>query len=619
MEHIFGNIDKTKVTTGFLKEFGIRFNEVEAYDGIIDTDNLVDQTQWQSLYSSLYTMRVGTVAQNMTAPNVVFNNLDTQQGNATEDVLLAALYYNYQQYKTNAVSNGDVTVSNDQIFDVAGRNPYNTKSVFGASPLNKRLQGDTFTFKLPSGLIHTNTSLSLSQVQVNFDDGNGYQTITLNTAKSVTYTSGGEKDITVKMVYTNGPTLYSQSKIWVDYIPSGGGQTQARFNGFGNDVIFDEESITGDPYQGTSATGLVTVELAPGHTELTKPLIVVEGFDPENEFNYTRLINTANVGSINRVINLGNNLTLNQAIEDEDYDLVFVDFEDSTTHIQRNAYMLEAVIDWVNDQKVGNEQNVVLGMSMGGLVARYALRHMELNSENHDTRLYISHDSPHQGANVPLAYQAMVRHLVDEAIAIPIFFGIWDFNLAYLSNEFPDLQDGLDLLQSPAAQQMLIYQLQGTGDNVSINNNTMQSAFLAEYSNMGYPQQNGIRNIAIANGSECGTPLGFANNATLVNVYEKIDLPYFWTNIGMAVLNAAGWNPVQFISSVLSTDTDIKAEFNLRALPSKQEKKIYSGKIYVEKKILFLIDVEEDLIDRETVYSSSSMLALDNANGGILI
>ena len=35
MEHIFGNIDKTKVTTGFLKEFGIRFNEVEAYNGVM--------------------------------------------------------------------------------------------------------------------------------------------------------------------------------------------------------------------------------------------------------------------------------------------------------------------------------------------------------------------------------------------------------------------------------------------------------------------------------------------------------------------------------------------------------------------------------------------------------
>lgn len=47
MEHVFGNIDKTKVTTGFLKEFGIRFNEVEAYNGVISSNNLVDKTQWQ--------------------------------------------------------------------------------------------------------------------------------------------------------------------------------------------------------------------------------------------------------------------------------------------------------------------------------------------------------------------------------------------------------------------------------------------------------------------------------------------------------------------------------------------------------------------------------------------
>ncbi|WP_445734253.1 hypothetical protein [Mariniflexile sp.] len=49
MQYVFGNIDKTKVTTGYLKEFGIRFNEVEAYDSVISSGNLVDKTQWQSL------------------------------------------------------------------------------------------------------------------------------------------------------------------------------------------------------------------------------------------------------------------------------------------------------------------------------------------------------------------------------------------------------------------------------------------------------------------------------------------------------------------------------------------------------------------------------------------
>ncbi len=35
MQHIFGKITKTKVTTEYLKEFGVRFNIIENYDGVI--------------------------------------------------------------------------------------------------------------------------------------------------------------------------------------------------------------------------------------------------------------------------------------------------------------------------------------------------------------------------------------------------------------------------------------------------------------------------------------------------------------------------------------------------------------------------------------------------------
>ncbi|MFP4847091.1 hypothetical protein [Winogradskyella sp. PE311] len=615
MKHIFGNINKSKVTTGYLKEFGIRFNEIEAYNGVLSTNNVVDKTQWESLYSSLYTMRVGNAAQSMEAPNIIFNKLKTQQFNTNKDILLVAQYYNYEQYKTKAISNGDVKVFKDRIYDIKGRNPYDIKTIFAVSPLKQQLQGDTFSFKLPSELVYTNSNLSLNQVQIDFGDGYGYQTVALNNAINITYTSGGEKDIKAKFVYTNGTILYSHSKIWVDYI-SPNPNAQARYT---SDVLlFDEEPILGNIWQGGSSTGFVTVELAPGHTQLTKPLIVVEGFDPNNSFNYDSLINFNNPGGllVDIVAGTGFN-SLNQAIEDEDYDLVFVDFENSTDFIQRNAYMLEAVIDWVNNQKVGNEQNVVLGMSMGGLVARYALRDMEINGETHDTKLYISHDTPHQGANVPVAFQAFVRHLVGEEISIPVFFSLFDINIVDLSDEIPGLEEGLALLQTPAAQQMLTYQLQGTGDNVSVDNTTLHSTFLTEYSSMGYPQQNGIRNIAIANGSECGTPLEFNPYDKLVDINIRVDLPFLITNIALATLNGLTINPLKRLSSLLSTDTDIKAQFRLRALPSQQSKQIYKGKIFIEKTILFLVDVEEPLIDEERLNSLSSMLPLDNASGGI--
>lgn len=613
MQYIFGNIDKTKVTTGYLKEFGIRFCDVELYNGIITPNNTVDKTRWQSLYSSLYTMRVGTVAQNMMAPSIVNTNLKTAQSNSN-DILLAVQHYNYQQYKTNAYTNGDVTITNDKIYDVTGRNPYDSKTLFAITPLKQQLQGSNFNFKLPSNLIYSNVGITISQITVDFSNGQGYQNVAVNEVKNISYTSGGEKTIKVKFEYTNGTIVESHSKIWVDYVDSTQ-NAQARFNGFGSDMFWVNHAVTGNNWNGSAATGLVTIELAPGHTQVTKPLIIIEGFDPENSFNYLDLINDDGLGGLNIQISQTGQpfLTLNQAIEDEDYDLVFVDFVNSTDYIQRNAYMVEEVIRQINQLKVGNEKNAVLGMSMGGLVGRYALRDMEINGETHETKLYISHDSPHQGANLPLAYQALVRHLAGEGISIPVLMGLFNIDLFELTDIIPELENGLNLLQSPAAQQMISYQLQGTGTNTTNISTTLQNSFMTEYVNMGMPQQNGIRNIAIANGSECGTPLDFNPYATLVDINEKIDIGWFTSMVyyGLTL------NPVGYLTGVLSTNTDIKGEFNLKALPNQQSQQIYKGKLYVKKKVLGFINVEEQIIGQKTINSTTNMLPLDNASGGV--
>ena len=617
MQYIFGNIDKTKVTTGYLKEFGVRFANIEACNGALNTSNYVTPKEWNALYNSLYSMRVGTVAQNMMAPSVVNTNLKTAQNNSI-DILIAVQHYNYQQYKTNAYTNGDVIITNDKIYDVAGRNPYDSKTLFAITPLKQNLQGSNFTFKLPSNLIYSNVGHTISQITVDFSNGQGYQNVAVNEVKNISYTSGGEKTIKVKFQYTNGTIVESHSKILIDYInPTP--NSQARFNGFGSDMFWVNHAVTGNNWNGSAATGLVTIELAPGHTQLTKPLIIIEGFDPENSFNYLDLVNEDGPGGLRvRISENGQPLlTLNQAIEDEDYDLVFINFVNSTDYIQRNAYMVEEVIRQINQLKVGNEKNVVLGMSMGGLVGRYALRDMEINGETHETKLYISHDSPHQGANVPLAAQALVRHLVGEQISLPVFFSLFNVNIADLEDNVDGLSDGLALLQSPAAQQMLIYQLQGTGAGISVNNSSLNSSFLSEYRTMGYPQQNNIRNIAIANGSECGNTLNFEPYTDIINANVEVDLPFFLTNIALAVVNGISINPIKLVSSLLSTNTDVKAQFTVKALPSLQAKQIYRGRIYIRKTILFLITVNEPLINEKTINSTASMLALDNSNGGI--
>ena len=66
--------------------------------------------------------------------------------------------------------------------------------------------------------------------------------------------------------------------------------------------------------------------------------------------------------------------------------------------------LLVELIKSINNSKVGNEKNIVIGPSMGGLISRYALNYMESQNIDHDTRLYISFDAPHTGANVPIGF-----------------------------------------------------------------------------------------------------------------------------------------------------------------------------------------------------------------------
>lgn len=415
MQHIFDSIDQSKVYTGFLKDYGLRFANMELCDGVLTESNYVNPAEWQSLYTSLYSMRVGNVAASMLSPQTVSTNLKAAQSNNEEHVPIAVQSYNYQQYKSSALTNGDVTVIDEKIYDVIGRNPYDTKILFAALPIKQHFQGSSISFILPSNLVFSNVSSNVSQVQVDFGNDEGYQTLYMDDPFYVNYNSTGIKNIKVKFTYQNGLTVQSHSKISIDFI-----ETTLPKSFDGSNLLWNEVAIIGTPYNGANAVGNVTIELALGHTQLTKPLIIIEGFDPENTFNYRNLINGGGAGGL--FVGVGGGISLNEAIEDEGYDLVFVDFRNSTDFIQRNAFMVEEVIRRVNILKAGGEPNVVLGLSMGGLVGRYALRHMELNGETHDTELYISHDTPHQGANVPLAVQGLLRHIVGEEVSLPVFF-----------------------------------------------------------------------------------------------------------------------------------------------------------------------------------------------------
>lgn len=232
---------------------------------------------------------------------------------------------------------------------------------------------------------------------------------------------------------------------------------------------------------------------------LDKPIIILDGFDPGDNSNITDLYDSLNFNSQN----------IADILRDEGFDIVILNAPQYTTngkdidggadYIQRNAMVLIELINFLNDQKVGDEELVVLGPSMGGLIARYALAYMEQNSLDAETRLFLSFDSPHRGANIPISLQYLINYLAEElgnadaqAIIATVLNSpaakemLYDHYLGHLMNGSTYLQDPTKLLPVGAPN--------------------FRDAFQTELDALGFPQQ--VRNVSMVNGSSQGTTTG---------------------------------------------------------------------------------------------------------------
>lgn len=261
------------------------------------------------------------------------------------------------------------------------------------------------------------------------------------------------------------------------------------------------------PYQGYEETqayfgeGEYEIFLDIIDGELDKPIIILDGFDPGDGRDINGLYNSLSYG--------GDNMA--DVLRSEGYDIVILNAPIYTTggkeidggsdYIQRNAMVLIELINFLNTQKVGDEELVVLGPSMGGLIARYALAYMEQNSLDPETRLYISFDSPHKGANIPISLQYLINYLAQQ-LGDPQATAIVD-----------------DVLNSPAAKEMLYDHLLGhllSGSTYEQDSTLLlpagapnfRDAFQAELDALGFPQN--VRNVAMINGSGQGSTTGTA-------------------------------------------------------------------------------------------------------------
>jgi hypothetical protein len=406
---------------------------------------------------------------------------------STASVML--LDYGYAEYEPFAIQNGQFTWDGAHLSDVPGRaqSPYIPRRVFAAATIDEFLpQSAQFIFR--DDLYFRDMPNPPATLEVDFDDGQGYQFVTWNVPRAVRFPTSGMKVARIRATYTDGSVRATRFMIGVK--PDVVAPTAQP--GFALPYSFEADQ----PYRGYKGAGKLFVRYGCGNGgQLRKPFVIVQGFEIVKEtkprYDYAALS-----------IDMKLSKDLEENIIAAGYDIVFLQLSDPLTYIERNAFVLEAALAYVRQQQTlagSTEQISVMGISMGGLIARWCLKDMEERGVPHNVGLYLSWDSPHQGANVPIGLQWMLRRVqADDYLNKEVFADDAEMQVK--------LAEGVAALRSPAAMEMLrpyaLWESELASEEVQHNR-----GFYARLGAKGFPAQ--CRNVAMSNGSQIGVGLPF--------------------------------------------------------------------------------------------------------------
>jgi len=492
--------------------------------------------------------------------------------------------FNFLFYDEKNEDNGGLKLIDTVYTPIVGKTSIFEKHISLISPQQEIVttsNNGMISFRM-NNAFYFNKDKSIKTLTTNFGSNTTFtlvnnEVVNTNTHQ-VTYTNFGKKVIEFNIVYTDNTTLTTYAKIQI-ISPQSLQRVSPLTDCTKTNVISYTSTI---PYQAwdeqTAINGKLEYKIffannnLNGNCDLTrikKPFIVIDGFDPGDKRrielsdcdpicqklneNLEEIFIPNDYKSIVSLMKYGNEDDDNiiEDLLDDNYDVIIINLpteraswnyktilhDYGADFIQRNAMTFSSFIKEVNtklEENNSTEELVVVGPSMGGQITRYALAYMEKkeqetndNSWYHNTRLWLSMDSPHQGANIPLAVQGSMY-----------FYG---FIIG--SNEAIDKYN--QTLRSPAAKQMLIDHYDYSPTSTSSPYFTNYQADLAvnglENSN-GYPTLS--RNIAMVNGSIAGVRNANAGQRFL-DMRGYIDLSWWffdWTINVLSIKNNYQYN-----------------------------------------------------------------------------
>lgn len=584
-EEAFAELDTSSyINTGFLWDRTSPNVPLHLYNGTSSSEVSVDAKGLMQGYLDIR----GAAIQPANLPDYdSLVNLTEQLITGYDAIPIMVIDLSLNRIKSNAFDQGKLSFTNGVLHADGEGSPFEEIDVFMAGMLNQTFPvNDTFNIVAPYLLYCGTNNQTVSGIRIDLNDGNGWQGLSWNQPKAF-YLSGeeGEFDFRIEITYSDESVKISKNKghkkstgcivIPPEEAPWGGEIVtfQVPYKSgfatlFGGFVQYDTYTryvryhlTSSELYGGLPGRGKVYVRYREGASatppkRFKKPVIVVEGIDFGEaiplvmelwpQFSNSRIdqaawnfSNTTRLGTFGWPEMFGCNSSAYpnakmpdfvDSLYNNDNDLILLDFKDGADHIQRNAMLLKELINRVNQNKVGDEEIVIVGVSMGGQVTRYALTHMEANGEDHCVRLFASHDSPWRGAHIAASLQFFAKYFSE-------------------LHNVAQAKEIIHMLNRPAARQLLLYHYTNEGtnqNNVTVNKvryyhwgyngsgvHPLRQVFVNELAALGdYPKK--CRNVAVANGNSEGNQK-FGPGATLYSLNSSCfgyDLRFNFYNIG---------------------------------------------------------------------------------------
>ncbi len=530
------NIDQTALTTGVLYE---RVAPLSRLDIFNDSINVSSTNYFEQALNELHKSSQGEKFIDYKSLRELYSPDSLQY---VVDIGILNASFNLLNYVEGNENSGALRINNDTFEKIENGKPiFNRAHTFMVSPLKMYVVGEEIRFKFSGELLFEDTEeTNLQNLVANFDGVTDHIIINngqfVVTEMPVTYVEDGLKTLTFSGTFQDGSEVSTQANIHVRLpVPPA-------------NSLIENGSIWGNiPFQGFNESAAYIGKLdfrifyrtnnGNNQAILNKPIVIIDGFDPGDKRKIQDsdphpMISNADHESIEEMMVYRNSNNEEVSIISElrglGYDVVIVNhpihwangfrIDGGADYIERNGLTHVRLYQYLNNllvQNGSNEELVIVGPSMGGQISRYALAYMEKEGIPHNTRLWVSIDSPHLGANIPIGAQSLLHT-------------IWGVTGSVAAEDFV-----INQLGSPAARQQLIEQYSGEnngnlnsyfldGRTISqgFNVNRGRPIYINYYNhlyNNGLPGSNGyplnLRKIALVNGS-------LTNSRGFVNPFE---------------------------------------------------------------------------------------------------